>query len=108
MMSVENALIAVAVMAAIILACRAIPFILFANREAPAALAFIEKYMPPVAMTVLAASSYASLRWRQAPYGLPELAAGLFVVLAHLWKRNALLSIFGGTAFYMVLKQLLM
>lgn len=106
MLSVENALIAVAAMAAIILACRAIPFLLFANRKAPAALAFVEKYMPPVAMTVLAASSYASLKWAERPHGLPELAAGLFVVLAHLWKRNSLLSIFGGTALYMVLKHL--
>jgi len=104
MLSVETALIATAVMAAIIIACRAIPFFLFADKAAPAVLSFVEKYMPPVAMTVLAVSSYASLKWSERPYGLPELSAGLFVVLAHLWKRNSLLSIFGGTAFYMVLK----
>jgi branched-subunit amino acid transport protein AzlD len=84
MLSVESALVAVAVMAAVILACRAIPFLLFANRKAPAALAFVEKYMPPVAMTVLAVSSYASLNWTETPHGVPELAAGLFVVVAHL------------------------
>jgi branched-subunit amino acid transport protein AzlD len=107
MLSLESALLAVAVMAAVILGCRAAPFLLFANRKAPGALAFVEKYMPPVAMTVLAVSSYASLNWTEAPHGLPELAAGFFVVLAHLWKRNALLSIFGGTAFYMALMRFL-
>lgn len=101
MLSLDDAVLAVAVMAAIILACRAVPFLLFARRKAPAALAFVEKYMPPVAMTVLAASSYASLNWAARPHGMPELAAGVFVVIAHIWKRNALLSIFGGTAFYM-------
>lgn len=107
MLSVEAAFVVVLVMAAVILACRAIPFVLFSKGKAPAALSFIEKYMPPVAMTVLAASSYASLDWTARPHGLPELAAGLFVVLAHLWKRNALISIFGGTAFYMVLHRFL-
>ncbi|MFA6504720.1 MAG: AzlD domain-containing protein [Treponemataceae bacterium] len=107
MLSVETAFIAVLVMAFIILSCRAAPFLLFARRKAPAALSFVEKYMPPVAMTVLAVSSYASLNWAARPHGLPETAAGVFVVLAHLWKRNALLSIFGGTAFYMLLRSFL-
>ena len=67
----------------------------------------MEKYMPPVAMTVLAVSSYASINWAARSHGLPELTAGLFVALAHLWKRNALISIFGGTAFYMGIRIIL-
>ena len=39
------------------------------------------------------------------PFGLPELLAGLFVVLAHKWKHSLLLSIGGGTVLYMVLVQ---
>ena len=39
------------------------------------------------------------------PYGLPEAIAVLAVVLVHLWKRNNLLSIAGGTVLYMVLVQ---
>ncbi len=107
MLSVEAAFVAVAAMTAIIFGSRALPFLLFAKRKAPAALGFIEKYMPPVAMTVLAVASYTSLDWTARPHGLPELAAGLLVALAHLWKRNALLSIFGGTAFYMILTRFL-
>lgn len=37
--------------------------------------------------------------------GLPELLAVAAVVGLHLWKKNTLLSIFGGTAFYMILVQ---
>ena len=33
------------------------------------------------------------------------LAVAAAVVVLHLWKRNNLLSIFGGTALYMVLVQ---
>ena len=40
------------------------------------------------------------------PHGVPEFLAVAAVVLLHLWRRNTLLSIFGGTAFYMVLVQL--
>ncbi len=40
------------------------------------------------------------------PYhGLPEAAAAGFIFLLHKWKRNTLLSIAGGTVFYMVLVQ---
>lgn len=38
-------------------------------------------------------------------YGLPELIAILFIVALHKWKKSTLLSIGGGTVFYMVLVQ---
>ena len=37
--------------------------------------------------------------------GLPEAIAIVFVVLLHLWKRQMLISIAGGTICYMVLVQ---
>ena len=40
------------------------------------------------------------------PHGLPELIAILTVVLLHIWRRNTLLSILGGTVVYMLLVQL--
>lgn len=106
MLSVEQALLAALAMALIIFFCRAIPFLLFSKRKAPAALGFVERFMPPVAMTVLAVVSYAAIDWKAPPHGLPELAAGVFVALVHIWRRNALLSIFGGTALYMVLRSI--
>ena len=36
---------------------------------------------------------------------LPELIACAVVVLAHVWKRNTLLSIISGTVCYMLLVQ---
>lgn len=38
-------------------------------------------------------------------HGAPELLATAAVVGLHLWKKNVLLSIAGGTALYMVLLQ---
>lgn len=37
--------------------------------------------------------------------GLPELASILFIVVLHKWRKNVLLSICGGTIFYMFLVQ---
>ena len=39
------------------------------------------------------------------PFGIPELIAVITVVLLHLWRKNNLLSILGGTILYMVLVQ---
>ena len=39
----------------------------------------------------------------EAPHGLPEFMASAAVVLLHIWKRNTLCSIVGGTACYMIL-----
>ena len=41
------------------------------------------------------------------PFGLPELIAGVAIVLIHVWKRNTLLSIGGGTLFYIFLVQVI-
>ena len=41
-----------------------------------------------------------------APYGLPEILGVASVAGLHVWKRNTLLSIAGGTVFYMILVQL--
>lgn len=107
MLSVAEALAAAGVMALIIVSCRALPFLFFSGKKPPAFLSFVETYMPAIAMTVLAVSSYTSIRWASPPHGLPELAAGVLVVALHLWKRNALLSILGGTALYMLLCRLM-
>jgi branched-subunit amino acid transport protein AzlD len=101
MLTLGNACVAAAAMAAIILACRALPFLFFSGRKPPKALSFIEASTPPIAMTVLAVSSFTSIHWELPPHGIPALVAGTVVVLLHLWKRNTLLSILGGTLLYM-------
>jgi branched-subunit amino acid transport protein AzlD len=107
MLSIGKAALAAGVMAAVVVFCRALPFLFFSRRKPPAALTFIEDYMPALAMTVLAVSSYTGLNWQAKPHGLPELIAGTCVAALHLWKRNALLSILGGTVLYMLLARLL-
>lgn len=94
---------AILAMAAVTILCRAAPFLFFMKRRPPAVVDYLQRYIPPMIMTVLVLGSYKGLGFERAPYGIPEIAAGLTVAGLHLWKRNTLLSIFAGTALYMVL-----
>ena len=105
MNSTSEALIFVFAMGAVIFFCRAFPFLFFArggdNRGA--FFGFVEKIVPPVAMTVLAFNAISGAFLEILSDGLLVLSASIFTALMHLWKRNSLLSIIGGTVLYMVL-----
>jgi branched-subunit amino acid transport protein AzlD len=90
-------------MAAVTILCRAAPFLFFMKRRPPEVVDYLQKYIPPMIMTVLVLGSYKGISFAEPPYGLPAVASGLLVAALHLWKRNALLSILSGTALYMVL-----
>jgi branched-subunit amino acid transport protein AzlD len=110
-----------AAMGAVILFCRAFPFILFREKSKEdgvngkeerksarfkALLTIAERIMPPAAMTVLAFNSFALSIKSDINQLLPVLTASIFTALLHLWKRNSLLSIFGGTILYILLTTL--
>ena len=86
-----------------ILATRAFPFLLFSRRDPPRIIRFAEKYIPPTVMAVLVVYCLKDIRWTESPSGFREILAIALVILLHALKKNALLSIFGGTAFYMIL-----
>jgi branched-subunit amino acid transport protein AzlD len=69
---------------------------------------FVGKLVPPAAMTVLAVNAMAGSFTTDLREGIPVLAAAALTALVHLWKRNPLLSIFGGTAACMILERILM
>ena len=88
------------------LATRAIPFILFPEgKKIPKAVEYLGKVIPPAVIGMLVVYCFKSVSFISSPFGLPELIAGLAVVLLHIWKRNNLLSIGVGTVLYMVLVQ---
>lgn len=111
MLSVSDALVASAVMTAVTVACRAFPFLFLSGKgEGGPALrafvSFVERSVPPVAMTCLAVTALASADWGRPSGGPAQLAAAAAVVFLHLRWRNVLLSIVGGTAIYMILSSL--
>ena len=105
-----EALILCIVMAAVIFFCRIFPF-LFIRRGASARstvfIAFVEKTVPPAAMTVLAFNSLAGPMKSNPLEIIPALAAAAITAAVHFWRRNPLISITGGTAAYMLLTRFL-
>jgi branched-subunit amino acid transport protein AzlD len=65
----------------------------------------LKEGLPSVILLLLVVYSLKDTKLTAAPWGLNEGLALAAVVLLHLWRRNALLSIAGGTALYMVLVQ---
>lgn len=105
-MTTAGAIASIAVMAVVTFLTRFLPFALFdRGGEPPKVVLYLGRVLPPaiIAMLIiycLRATSFAS------PGGwAPQLIAGAAVVALHVWKKNNLLSIFGGTILYMVLVQ---
>jgi branched-subunit amino acid transport protein AzlD len=126
--SVQKAFVLTIIMGAVIFFCRAFPFLIFRDKTKDRALkdkstfavflAFVEKVAPPVAMTALAFNALASpvkdavLEHRGIAGGilwacLPLVAGTAFTAVSYVWKRNTLISIFGGTIVYMALGKMI-
>ncbi|MDR2029492.1 MAG: AzlD domain-containing protein [Treponema sp.] len=114
MLTVPQALAYTFAMGGVILFCRAAPFLFFRDREGGerkagfmgTLLSLAEQAAPPAAMTVLAFNAIAG-SVKEAPLlGAPVLIASGITALVHIWKRNSLISIFAGTALYMILERL--
>lgn len=85
---------------------RWLPFLVFPeSRQPPAWVEALGKLLPAAMMGLLVVYCLRNVAWLSAPHGAPELIAIAAVVALHLWKRNVLLSIAGGTVLYMVLVQ---
>ncbi len=106
-MNTTHILLVITAAAIVTFFARAFPFLVFGKGERMSpALAFIGRTLP---LSVIAAlvvyclkdamlSSFAAF-W-------PQLTGVLVTALLHLWKRNNLLSIAGGTLLYMILIRL--
>jgi len=96
---------AIAVMAVVTFLIRAFPFLLFGRKNArpPELVLYLGNVIAPAAIAMLVVYCVRNVEFLAAPFGAPELIAGAATVLLHLRWRNSLLSIFGGTALYMVL-----
>lgn len=86
---------------------RFLPFLIFpAGKPTPKYVRYLGKALPPALFGMLVVYSLRNVSVFSENHGLPELLAVLLVIVLHLWKRQMLLSIAGGTVFYMVLVQI--
>ena len=108
MMTTVQALITVLLCAAITALIRALPFLLFpAGKQAPAFITWMSGQLPRAVMAMLLVYCLKDVCLTALPNWLPALAAVAFTASLHLWKRQMMLSIAGGTALYMLLIRLI-
>ena len=89
------------------MATRFLPFIVFSgNKPTPKFISYLGKALPAAIFGMLVVYCLKNVNLLAFSFGLPELIAIVFVVVLHLWKRQMLLSIAGGTVCYMLLVQL--
>ncbi len=87
---------------------RFLPFLVFpGNKETPKYIQYLGKVLPSAVFGLLVIYCLKSVNLLTGSHGLPELIAIIVVVVLHLWKRQMLLSIAGGTICYMLLVQLI-
>ncbi len=104
MTETKYALIQIALMAIITAAIRFMPFALFPEgRKRPEFITYLGTVLPYAIIGMLVIYCFKDTNFLQYPHGIPAVIAGVSVVLLHIWKSNTLLSVFGGTAIYMIL-----
>ena len=100
--------------AAIVLVCavvtlflRALPFLFFGGRRGiPRLVSALGRTLPPAIMAALVVYCLKGVPYGTFTDGAKQLIAAAVVVALHVWRRNTLLSIAGGTGVYMLLLRL--
>ena len=105
-LTTSQALLSIAVIAAATILTRTLPFVIFpAGKKTPKFVTYLGSVLPFDIISMLIIYCFKSVSITTWPYGIPELIAGVFVVVIHKWRHNLLLSIGGGTLLYMILVQ---
>ncbi|MBQ9989986.1 MAG: AzlD domain-containing protein [Lachnospiraceae bacterium] len=96
----------VATVSGVTILLRFLPFWIFGgNRKTPKVITYLGEVLPYAIMGMLVVYCLRGISFFLTPFGIPEFLAVALVVILHWWKRNTLLSILGGTLFYMFLVQ---
>jgi branched-subunit amino acid transport protein AzlD len=106
-MSVAQQIITIAAVIAGTMVTRFLPFIVFpSGKKTPKYVQYLGKVLPAAVFGLLVIYCLRNVDVLHGSHGIPELISIAVVVILHLWKRQMLLSIAGGTVCYMLLVQL--
>lgn len=103
-----HTLSAILIIALVTFGTRVLPFIFFGNgKPTPKYIVYIGNYLPPAVIAMLIIYCLKNINVIVFPFGIPEVIGISAVAFLHIWKRNNLISILGGTAVYMICVQLI-
>lgn len=104
-MTNNQVICAIAIISVVTICIRFLPFVILRGKETPAWITYLGTCLPYAIMGMLVVYCLKHVNFSSARNFLPELIAGIVVVVSYLMKRNTLISIILGTACYMVFVQ---
>ena len=107
-MTTTHIFISIALLTSGTMLTRFLPFIIFREKtQPPKFIQYLGNVLPAAIFSMLVVYCLKNVQLLGGSHGLPEfIAIGITTVL-HLWKRQILLSIAGGTVAYMLLVQMI-
>ena len=85
---------------------RFLPFVIFPdNKPTPNFIKYLGQVLPAAVFGLLIVYALKNVSIFEGSHGIPELIAIVITALAHLWKKQMLISISLGTISYMVMVQ---
>lgn len=106
-MTLSQQIITIAICVFGTMTTRFLPFLIFSSkRPTPRYIQYLGSALPAAIFGMLVVYCLKNVNFLVGNHGLPELLAIVFTAALHLWKRQMLISIAGGTICYMLLVQL--
>ena len=106
-MTLAQQIITIAVVVAGTMITRFTPFLIFpSGKPTPKYIQYLGRALPSAVFGLLVVYCLKNVSVFSGSHALPEIISVAAVVVLHVWKRQMLLSIAGGTVLYMLLVQL--
>ena len=106
MMTLTQQIVTIAMVVLGTMLTRFVPFfVLPAGKPTPKYVQYLGNVLPPAVFGLLIIYCLKNVSIFTGSHAIPELLAITLVIALHTWKRQMLLSIAGGTIFYMILVQ---
>lgn len=106
MMTLTQQIVTIAMVILGTMLTRFVPFFVFpAGKPTPKYVQYLGNVLPPAVFGLLIIYCLKNVSIFTGSHATPELLAITLVIALHTWKRQMLLSIAGGTIFYMILVQ---
>ncbi|MGN1410224.1 MAG: branched-chain amino acid transporter permease [Eubacteriales bacterium] len=106
-MTITQQLITILMVSLGTMAMRFLPFIIFpAGKPTPKYISYLGRVLPGAIFAMLVVYCLKNVSFVTSPFGVPEIISIIVVVVLHLWKKQMILSMAGGTVVYMLLVQL--
>lgn len=103
-MTTTQQIITIALIALSTVATRALPFVLFPSKKhTPKFVQYLGKYLASAVFGMLVVYCLKDVTFLSGNHGLPQILGILACVALHMWRKNMLLTIAGGTIFYMII-----